>query len=157
MANSGGPTARLAGTSRRRRYAYPPVSRSGGLRRLPDDRVRLAVVCSLIVHAMIALLIFRAADSSGSGGTVSSSIATWMDLTAPEPERGSGQASTPTTRRRSGPPARPSPSQSASTASVALSPPAENGLLGSLHAGSAPEPLAVGSDRSVLTAAVMPQ
>src|SRR5262249_60664107 len=63
----------------------------------------------------------------------------------------------PPTRKRSGPSARPSPSQSASTASLALSPPAENGLLGSLHAGSAPESLAVGSDRSILTAAAVPQ
>jgi hypothetical protein len=108
---------------------------------------------------MMALLIFRAADPSGSDGTVSSSIAAWMDLTAPEQERDSGHASTPATRtmRRSGPSARPSPSRSASTASAALSPPAEDGPVGSLRTGSAPEPLVLGSDSSVLAAAAVPQ
>jgi len=156
MANFGGPTAWSPGTSRRWRHAYPPVSRSGGLRRLPDDRVRLAVVCSLIAHAMIALLIFRAADLSGSGDIAHSSIA-WMDLTAPEPERVSGHAANPATRTmpRSGQSARPSTSRPASTAS-ALSPPAEHDPLGSLRAGT-PEPLMFGSDRSVVAAAAVPQ
>src|SRR5262249_51966457 len=148
---------RALGTRRRR--ADPPANRSGGLRRLPDDRFGLAVVCSLIVHAMMALLIFRAADPSGSDGTASSSIAAWMDLTASEPERDSGHASTPATRtmRRSGPSARPSPSRSASTASAALSSPAEDGPVGSLRTASVPEPLGLGSDSSVLAAAAVPQ
>jgi hypothetical protein len=143
----------------RRRRAYLPANRGGGLRRLPDDRFPLAVVCSLIAHAMMALLIFRAADPSGSGGIASSSLTAWVDLTAPEPERGSGHASTPATRttRRSGPSARPSPSRSASTAPAADSPAAENGPLGSLRADSAPEPLMLGSDRAVLAAAAVPQ
>src|SRR5262249_37124014 len=148
------------GVSRRRRRACLPPNRSGGLRRLPEDRFGLAVVCSLIAHAMMALLIFRAADLSGSGGLASSSLTAWMDLTAPEPERGSGQASTPATRtmRRSGPSARPSsPSRSASTAPAADSPVAENGPLGSLRAGSAPEPLVLGQHRSVLAGAALPQ
>src|SRR5262245_34075083 len=107
---------------------------------------------------MMALLIFRAADPSGSGEIASSSIA-WMDLTAPEPERGSGHASTPATRtvRRSGQSARSSTSRSASTASAALPPPAEHARLGSLRTGSLPEPLVFGSDRSVLAAAAVPQ
>jgi hypothetical protein len=149
----------LPKTSRRRRRAYSPASRSGGLRRLPDDRFGPSVVCSVIAHAMIALLIFRAADPSGSGGMVNSSIAAWVDLTAPEAERGTAHASTPATRamRRSGPSALPSPSRSASTASAALSPPAENDPLGSLRAGSAPEVLEFGSDSSALAAAVVPQ
>lgn len=159
MANTGGPTAWFPKPSRRRRRAYFPASRSGGLRRLPDDRFGLSVVCSLVAHAMIALLIFRVADPSGSGGIVNSSIAAWVDLTAPEPERGTGHASTPATRamRRSGPSALPSPSRSASTASAALSRPAGIGSLGSRRAGSAPEVLVFGSDSSVLTAAVAPQ
>jgi hypothetical protein len=107
---------------------------------------------------MIALLIFRAADPSGSGGNVNSSIAAWVDLTAPEPERGTGHATTATrAMRRSGPSALPSPRRSASTASAAFSPPAENGPLGSLRAGSAPEVLVFGPDSSVLAAAVVPQ
>ena len=94
---------------------------------------------------------------------MNSSIAAWVDLTAPEPERGTGHASTPATRamatramRRPGPSALPSPSRSASTASAAISRPAE-GPLGSLRAGSAPEVLAFSSDSSVLAAAVVPQ
>jgi hypothetical protein len=108
---------------------------------------------------MIALLIFGVADLSGSGGIVNSSIAAWVDLTAPEPERGTGHASTPATRamRRSGPSALPSPSRSASTASAVFSPPAENGPLGSLRAGRAPEVLVFGSDSSVLAPAEVPQ
>ena len=142
----------------RRRRAYPPANGSGGLRRLPDDRFGLAVVCSLIAHAMMALLIFRAADLSGSGEIANSSIA-WMDLTAPEPERGSGHASTPATRavRRSGQSARPSTSRSASTAPAALSSPAEHDPLGSLRNGSTPEPFVLGSERSVLADAALPQ
>jgi len=142
----------------RRRRAYLPASRSGGLRRLPDDRFGLSIVCSLIVHAMIALLIFGAAAPSGRGGIVNSSIA-WVDLTAPEPERGAGRASITATRatRRSGPSALPSPSRSASTASVALPPPSENDHLGSFRGGSAPEVLVFGPDSSVLAAAAVPQ
>jgi hypothetical protein len=59
--------------------------------------------------------------------------------------------------RRPGPSALPSPSRSASTASAAISRPAEIGPLGSLRAGSAPEVLAFSSDSSVLAAAVVPQ
>ena len=142
----------------RRRRAYLPASRSGGLRRLPDDRFGLSIVSSLIVHAMIALLIFGAAAPSGSGGIVNSSIA-WVDLTAPEPERAAGRASTtaPRATRRSGPSALSSPSRSASTASAALSPPAEDGPLGSFRGGSAPEVLVFGPDSSVLAAAAVPQ
>src|SRR5215475_11307499 len=137
----------------RRRRAYLPASRTGGLRRLPDDRFGLSIACSLIVHAMIALLIFGAAASSGSGGIVSFSIA-WVDLTAPEPERGAERASTTATRatRRSGPSALPSPSRSASTASAALPPPSQNSHLGSFR-GSAPEVLVFGPDSSALAAA----
>src|SRR5215470_10519833 len=148
MANTGGSTAWLPKTSRRPRRVYFPASRSGGLRRLPDDRFGLSAVCSLIAHAMmIGLLIFGAADLSGSGGVVNSPIITWVDLTAHEPDGGIGHASTPATRamRRSGPSALPSPSRSASTAPAAFSPPAaENSPLGSLRAGSAPEVLVFG-------------
>ena len=100
---------------------------------------------------MIALLIFGAADLSGSGGVVNSSITTWVDLTAPEQGGGTGHAPPPATRamRRSGPSALPRPSRSASTASAAFSPPAENGPLGSLRTGSAPEVLVFGTDNSV--------
>jgi len=108
---------------------------------------------------MMALLIFRAADPSGSDGTVSSSIAAWMDLTVSGLERDSGHTSTPATRtmRRSGRSTRPSPSRSASTASAALSSPAEDGPVGSRRTASAPEPLGLGSDSSVLAAAAVPQ
>src|SRR5438309_1667862 len=142
----------------RRRRAYLPASRSGGLRRLPDDRFGLSIVCSLIVHAMIALLIFGAAAPSGSGGIVNSLIA-WVDLTAAEPERGAVRASTtaPRATRRSGPSALSNPSRSASTASAALSPPAEDGALGSFRGGSAPEVPVFGPDSSVLAAAAVPQ
>jgi hypothetical protein len=142
----------------RRRRAYFPANRSGGLRRLPDDRFSRSIVCSLIVHATIALLIFGAAAPSGSGGIVNSLIA-WVDLTAPEPERGALRASTtaPRATRRSGPSALSSPSLSASTASAALSPPAEDGPLGSFRRGSAPEEPVFGPDSSVLAAAAVPQ
>jgi hypothetical protein len=142
----------------RRRRAYLPASRSGGLRRLPDDRYGLSIVCSLIVHAMIALLIFGGPDPSGRVGTANSSIA-WVDLTAPEPDRGAARASNAATRamRRSGPSSLPSPSRSPSMASAAFSSPAEKSPLGALRAGSAPEELVFGSDGSVLAAAVVPQ
>jgi hypothetical protein len=151
--------AGLPKASPRRRRTYSPVNRSVGLRRLPEDRLSLSVVCSVIAHAMIALLILRVADPSSSGRAVISSIAAWVDLTAPEPAGGTGHASTPVARtmRRSGPPTLPSPSRSASTASAAPSPRAENNPLGSLRPSSAPEVLALGSDSSVEAAAVMPQ
>src|SRR5438445_12444347 len=103
----------------RRRRAYLPASRSGGLRRLPDDRFGLSIVSSLIVHAMIALLIFAATAPSGSGGVVNSSIA-WVDLTAPEPERGAGRPSTtaPRATQRSGPSHPSDPSLAAPARSV---------------------------------------
>jgi hypothetical protein len=156
--NTGGPTAWFPKPSRPRRRAYPVAARSGGLRRLPNDRFGLSVVCSLIAHAMIALLILRVAAPSGSDGTVIPSIATWVDLTVPEPVTGTGHALNRATRtmRSSGPSALPSPTRSASIASAALSSRAEISAE-SIRPGSAPEALGVDPGSSVVAAAVVPQ
>src|SRR6266446_6434118 len=108
MRNMGGRTPGLPHVSRRQTRAYSPFNRSVGLRRLPDAHLGLSFVCSLILHAMIVILVFRVTDlPAGSGGATISSVS-WVDLTAPEPARGTpGAASTPAAprTRRSGSPA----------------------------------------------------
>ena len=119
----GGRTPGSPNASPRQPRAYSPFNRSVGLRRLPDDRLALSIVCSLIFHAMIVILMLRVADlPAGSGSAVISSVASWVDLTAPEPARGTaGAASTAAASRtrRSGSPALPTLRRSASTVTPA--------------------------------------
>jgi len=157
MDNRVGSTAPKA--SRPRRRTYSPVNRSAGLRRLPDDRLSRSFIGSLIVHAIIAILVFRVAEPFATGGVAIPSIAAWMDLTAPEPS--SGGAGHPAVRaagisRHRHSSASPSVSRSASAASLTLPPREETSALESLRP-VAQEVLAVDSDHSVAAATVVPQ
>jgi len=106
---------RLAGSpsaSPRHLRGYSPFNRTPGLRHLPDDRLRLSFVCSLLLHALLVILMVRVTDvPAGGAGAAVSSVLSWVDLTAPDSARGtSGPASARTsaarTMPRSGSPAR---------------------------------------------------
>ncbi len=100
MRNRGSRIAGSPDASPRQPRAYSPFNRSAGLRHLPDDRLGLFFVCSLILHAVVVILMLRVTDlPSGGGGAAIASVLSWVDLTAPEPARGnSGAASTPAAR-----------------------------------------------------------
>src|SRR5262252_5659366 len=71
----------------RRLWRYSPFNRSHGLRRLPDDVIGAAVVCSVLFHAVMVFGLVRAMQAPRWFPGAEISLVSLADLVASVPER----------------------------------------------------------------------
>ena len=71
----------------RRPRRYSPFNRSHGLRRLPDDVIGVAVVCSVLFHAAMAFGLVQATQAPRWSPGAESSFINLADLVASVPDR----------------------------------------------------------------------
>src|SRR5690242_1781834 len=71
----------------RRPRRYSPFNRSHGLRRLPDDAIGIAVICSVVLHTVLVFGLVRATQAPRWSQGAEASLVSLADLVASVPDQ----------------------------------------------------------------------